>query len=99
MSQTNAGSCMVSIRDIARIAGVSQSTVSKALNNQPDVSELTRRRILDIAQELHFTPHAFGKALKKKTSENVGVLFCRDLNSLSGNPFYFRVLQGIDAEV
>ena len=90
---------MITIKDIAKLAGVSQSTVSKALNDRPDVSAEMKKKILEIATEYKFTPHAFGKALKKKTSENVGVLFCRDLHSISGNPFYSRVLEGIEAEL
>jgi LacI family transcriptional regulator len=90
---------MITIKDIARIAGVSQSTVSKALNDQPDVGQETKKRILNIAREHHFTPHVFGKALKKKSSEIIGVLFCRDLHSISGNPFYSRVLEGIETEL
>jgi len=90
---------MITINDIARLAGVSKSTVSKALNNRPDVGEGTKRKVLEIAKNVNFTPHAFGKALKKKTSENIGVLFCRDLHSLSGNPFYSRVLEGVEAEL
>jgi LacI family transcriptional regulator len=90
---------MMTIKDIAKLAGVSQSTVSKALNNKPDVGLKTKTKILKIAREHHFTPHVFGKALKKKTSEIVGVLFCRDLHSLSGNPFYSRVLEGIETEL
>ncbi|MBN1782338.1 LacI family DNA-binding transcriptional regulator [bacterium] len=90
---------MITIKDIARLAGVSVSTVSKALNNRPDIGEETRKKILEIAKTHNFTPHAFGKALKKKSSENIGVLFCRDLHSLSGNPFYSRVLEGIEAEL
>jgi LacI family transcriptional regulator len=90
---------MITIKDIARLAGVSKSTVSKALNNRPDVGEGTKRKVLEIAKNVDFTPHAFGKALKKKTSENIGVIFCRDLHSLSGNPFYSRVLEGIEAEL
>jgi LacI family transcriptional regulator len=90
---------MITIKDVARIAGVSQSTVSKCLNDRPDVSTETKRKVLDIAKELNFSPHAFGKALKKKASENIGVLFCRDLHSLASNPFYSRVLEGIEAEL
>ncbi|HDQ45285.1 MAG TPA: LacI family transcriptional regulator [bacterium] len=90
---------MMTIKEIARHAGVSQSTVSKALNDRPDVSPKTKEKIRQLIKQYNFTPHAFGKALKKKTSENVGVLFCRDLHSLSGNPFYSRVLEGIEAEL
>lgn len=90
---------MVTIKDIAKLAGVSQSTVSKALNDRADVSTKTKKKILNIVKKSNFTPHAFGKALKKKASENIGVLFCRDLHSISGNPFYSRVLEGIEAEL
>lgn len=90
---------MVNIKDIARIANVSPSTVSKALNDQADVSAATKERILAIAKELNYSPNAFGKGLKSRTTENLGVIFCRELQPLSGNPFYSRVLEGIEAEV
>jgi LacI family transcriptional regulator len=90
---------MVNIKDIARLANVSPSTVSKALNHQTDISEATRERILAIAKELNYSPNAFGKGLKSRTTENLGVIFCRELQPLSGNPFYSRVLEGIEAEV
>jgi len=86
------------IKDIARLAGVSQSTVSKALNDRPDVSAETKRRIREIAREHDFVPNAFGKGLKRRLTENIGVIFCRELHPLSGNPFYSRVLEGIEAE-
>jgi len=87
------------IKDIAEIAGVSQSTVSKALNARPDVGAKTRDRILKIADEEGFTPSIFGKGLKQKLTENVGVIFIRESQPLSGNPFYSRVLEGIEAEL
>lgn len=90
---------MLTIKDIARFANVSQSTVSKALNNRPDVSEKTKKHVLEIAQHYHFTPNAFGKGLKRRITENVGVIFCRELQPLSGNPFYSRVLEGIEGEI
>jgi LacI family transcriptional regulator len=89
---------MITIKDLAKIANVSQSTISKALNNRPDVGEDTRKRILDIANKYEFTPHAFGKGLKNQSTGNLGVIFYRDLYPLSVNPFYSRVLEGIEAE-
>ncbi len=90
---------MITIKEIAKLANVAPSTVSKALNNRPDVSEETRKKISEIAREHNFTPNAFGKGLKKKTTENIGVIFCREHQPLSGNPFYSRVLEGIESEI
>jgi len=90
---------MKSIKDLARMAGCSISTVSKALNGKPDVSKETRNRILKIAEAYNFVPNAFGKGLKRKCTENVGVIFCREERPLSGNPFYSKVLEGIEAEL
>ncbi len=87
------------IKDIAELAGVSQSTVSKALNARQDVGPKTRDRILRIARAEGYTPNGFGKGLKQKITENVGVIFCRESQPLSGNPFYSRVLEGIEAEL
>ncbi len=90
---------MVTIKDIARLANVSISTASKALNNRPDVSPETRQRVKEIAKKYNFSPNAFGKGLKSKTTENIGVIFCRENQPLSGNPFYSRVLEGIESEI
>jgi LacI family transcriptional regulator len=89
---------MITIKDIARIANVSQSTVSKALNDRPDVGEDTKKRIKEIAQRHRFTPSAFGKGLKSRITRNIGLIFCREPQPLSINPFYSRVLEGIEAE-
>lgn len=88
---------MLTIKDIAKLAKCSPSTVSKALNNKFDVSEKTRARILKIAEKHNFHLHKIEKASEK--TENIGILFCREAKPLSGNPFYSRVLEGIEAEL
>jgi len=90
---------MISIKEIAKLANVAQSTVSKALNDKPDVSPVTKRKIIEIAKQYDFVPNAFGKGLKSRTTENIGIIFCREAQPLSGNPFYSRVLEGIEAEL
>ncbi|WP_018754558.1 LacI family DNA-binding transcriptional regulator [Paenibacillus terrigena] len=81
---------MVSIKDIAKKAGVSVSTVSYALNGNPKVTEETRARILVIAKELNYVPNAAARSLKKKESRIIGV-FLTDFNGA----FYGGLLQGI----
>ena len=81
---------MVSIKDIAKQAGVSVSTVSYALNGNPKVTEETCARILAIAKELNYVPNAAARSLKKKESRIIGVF----LTDFSGS-FYGDLLQGI----
>lgn len=64
---------MTSIKDIAKKAGVSISTVSYALNNSSKVTEETRTRIIKIADELNYIPNAAARTLKKKQSSIIGV--------------------------
>jgi len=89
----------ISIKDVAKIAKVSPSTVSKALNNHSDIKEETKKRIKKIAKELNYTPSAFGKGLKKQSTGNIGVIFNKTQLPLSGNTFYSRVLEGIEGEI
>ncbi len=90
---------MITIDEIARLAQVSKSTVSKALNDRHDVSPSTKQRILDIAKEHNFTPNIFGKSLKSKVTRNIGVIFTREKLPLSNNTFFSRILEGIEAEL
>jgi DNA-binding LacI/PurR family transcriptional regulator len=61
------------IFDIAEAAGVSVSTVSRILNNKPDVSEKTRRQVLQIIEELNFTPHAQARRLASGESQTIAL--------------------------
>lgn len=81
---------MASIKDIAREAGVSISTVSYALNGSSKVTEETAARILRIASELNYVPNAAARSLKKKHSNIIGIF----LTDFSGN-FYGDLLQGV----
>ena len=50
---------MINIRDIARIAGVGVSTVSRVINNHPDVKEQTRERVLEVIRENNYIPVSY----------------------------------------
>ena len=62
------------IIDIARIAGVSQSTVSRVLNDRPDVSEKTRQRVLKVIKDLDFSPDEKARRLVSGKSRTIAVL-------------------------
>jgi LacI family transcriptional regulator, galactose operon repressor len=62
------------LRDVARIAGVSVSTASKALNGRKDVGEATRERVMQAANQLAFSPNALAQSLIAQRSGTVGLL-------------------------
>ncbi|MBD5485911.1 MAG: LacI family transcriptional regulator [Lachnospiraceae bacterium] len=65
---------MVSIKDVAKQAGVAISTVSKVLNNYPNVSEETKKKVNQAVEELNFVPNSVAAALSSKQSGRVALL-------------------------
>ena len=85
---------MVTSHDVARLAGVSQPTVSRALNDSPRVSEATKARIREAAAVLGYSPSAVGRALATGRSNRVG-LVVTDL----ANEFYAHVIAPLHSEL
>ena len=71
---TPAARASASIRDVARLAGVSHMTVSRVLNHHPNVSDATRERVERVIAELHFRPSRTARALAHGSSKVIGVL-------------------------
>lgn len=63
-----------SVRDVAQLAGVSTQTVSRALNNSPQLREETRRRVLDAMAQLDYRPNNAARALGTSTTRTLGVV-------------------------
>jgi DNA-binding LacI/PurR family transcriptional regulator len=68
----------MTIADIAQAAGVSISTVSRILNNKPDVADKTRRRVQQIIKKLGYTPHAQAQRLAAGRSRTIALLYPLD---------------------
>lgn len=81
----------ISIQDIARAAGVSHSTVSRALHDNPLISPEVRQRIQLLAQDMGYTPNAVAQSLKGKRTNTVGLV----VTSIA-DPFVGRVVRGIE---
>ena len=85
---------MVTSHDVARLAGVSQPTVSRALRDNPKVSEQTKRRVRDAARALGYVPSETGRALSSGRTRRIGLLLT-DLE----NQFYQYVIAPIHQEL
>ncbi|MBI4789123.1 MAG: LacI family DNA-binding transcriptional regulator [Chloroflexi bacterium] len=81
----------VSIKDIAKAAGVSHSTVSRALSNSPLVADTTRGRIQQIAQELGYAPNAIARGLVTQQTRTIGVIV-----TTIADPFAGEIVRGIE---
>jgi LacI family transcriptional regulator len=80
---TVAPSRPVTSHEVARLAGVSQPTVSRALRDEPGVSVATRRKVRDAARALGYTPQQSGRSLSTRTTGRAGIVAAE-----LGNPFY-----------
>ncbi len=81
---------MATIKDVAKKAGVSISTVSYVLNNSGKISEETKERVLKAATELNYIPNNFAKRLKKQQYDLVALI----VHEIKG-PFYDALVRGI----
>jgi|YNPBryunderm2012_1023409.scaffolds.fasta_scaffold00922_10 DNA-binding LacI/PurR family transcriptional regulator/ABC-type glycerol-3-phosphate transport system substrate-binding protein len=82
---------MVTIKDIARMAGVSPATVSNVINNKGNVSLQNRRKVEAILREVGFQPNIHARALKAHTTKSFGLV----LPSLE-DPYYSQIVHGFD---
>jgi LacI family transcriptional regulator len=86
----------VTLEDIARIAGVSKSTVSRVMNDDPNVGKRTRERVLQVAREHNYVPNHAAQALVRKRSQVIGVVIPGTAHIFFGDNSYFpMLLQGI----
>lgn len=87
---------MTTIKDIAKAAGVSVTTVSRALNGYSDVNEKTRQKISKIAKELNYSPNTLARGLVMKKSKTIGMLVSGMDRVSSKDNFTFEVLSGVN---
>lgn len=86
------------MKDIARRCGVSVATVSKALNDQPDIGAETRDRICRTAEEMGYMANAAARALKTNRTYNIGVLLVDMRHSGLAHEFFSAVLDSLRVE-
>ncbi len=89
----------VTISEIARVAGCSKTTVSRVINNKPDVKIETRERIYELIKKYDFQPNAFATAISKKKSQTIGLIIPYQTDYIFSNHFYTEVIRGISEQV
>ncbi|MFA9499973.1 substrate-binding domain-containing protein [Mannheimia sp. E30BD] len=82
---------MATMKDIARLAQVSTSTVSHVINNSRFVSEEIRQKVQRVVKELNYTPSALARSLKVNETKTIGMLV-----TATSNPFFAEVMAGVE---
>jgi LacI family transcriptional regulator len=83
----------ITLKQIAETLGISITTVSKALKNYSDVSPKTKKMVLELAEQLHYTPNSFAVNLRTKESKTIGLIIPEVVHH-----FFSNVVNGIIAE-
>ena len=81
----------ITLKDIGKQVGVSATTVSRALNNKPDISYETKKKIKEVAERLGYSPNALARSLKAKKTGSIGVLI-GDI----ADPFFAPIVKGVE---
>jgi len=81
----------LNIRDFAKLAGVSKTTVSMALNDNPRIPQKTKEKVLEAAKKFNYQPSMVARSLKSKKTKAIGLM----LPSIT-NPFFPQVVKGVE---
>jgi LacI family transcriptional regulator len=87
------------LRDVARVAGVSIPTASQALNDRPGVSSATRTRVREAASKLHYTPNSAARQLITGRTDSIAVVSGSNLSGIFSDQFYRPILTGAGSVV
>lgn len=84
----------ITIKDVARLCGVGVSTVSRAINNHPDINPETREMVMQVIREHNYIPNNSARNLKRSDSRTIAVLI-----KGIGNPFFSKMIKVFEEEI
>ena len=84
----------ITIKEVAKLCGVGVSTVSRAINNHPDINEETKQKVLETIQKYNYVPNNSARNLKRSDSNTIAVL----IKGIS-NPFFSEIIQVFEREI
>ncbi|PRX26458.1 LacI family transcriptional regulator [Orenia metallireducens] len=86
---------MPTIKDVAKSAGVSPSTVSRVINNHPRISSETRKKVKESMKRIGYHPNIIARSLVKQKTNTLGLVMPYSTEEAFADPFYSEILRGI----
>lgn len=89
----------LTIRDVAKAANVSPSTVSRVLNNNPRISDITKKKVIEVIKELNYHPNNLARNFANQRSKMIGLI--EDLNEVEAfnNIYFYKVIFGLEKTI
>jgi len=85
----------LTLEDIAKKAGVSRSTVSRVINNQPNVRGIVRDRVMEVIKDTGYQPNMAARSLASQRTSMIGLVLMHSVTSFFTDPYFPRLVQGI----
>src|SRR5687767_5936211 len=90
---------MSTMKDVAKLSGVSTATVSRVLTNNSNMSPETRERVEQVIKQLNYVPNGHAQSLTSNRSQTICFTVARPAKEVFGIPFFDEVLMGISDQV
>lgn len=87
----------MNLEHVAKLSGVSRSTVSRVINDDPRVHEETRRRVKEVIQRLNYQPNAVARSLAGGRTNILGLVIPMGVNRLFSDPYFPLLVQGVSS--
>lgn len=87
----------VTMKDVAKLAGVSTSTVSRVISDDQRISQNTKEKVLEVMEKLNYYPNSAARSLANKQTEIIGLVMPSCEEDIFINPFFQEVLKGVSA--
>jgi LacI family transcriptional regulator len=88
---------MMNLEQIAKLSGVSRSTVSRVVNNDPNVSSVTRERVMQVVKRVNYTPNAAARGLAAGRTRVLGLVIPMGVAALFADPYFPILIQGVSS--
>jgi DNA-binding LacI/PurR family transcriptional regulator len=85
----------VTIKDVAKEANVSPSTVSRVISESTRISEETKKKVNEVIKKLNYHPNVVARGLANKVTKVIGIILTSEVDDLYKNPFFIQVMAGI----
>ncbi len=87
----------MNLEEIAKLSGVSRSTVSRVINNDPNVSQVTREKVQQVVKRVNYTPNAAARGLAAGCTHVIGLVIPMGVAALFTDPYFPILIQGVSS--